>query len=67
MQLANVEFLAYCQLLARCNYTIITKWWQLIFYKKTRQRSVSKPYTHCIANEQVRRYYKCNRLPINIV
>lgn len=38
-----------------CNYTINTKAWQLIFYAKRVKMSVSKPYTNCIANEQLRR------------
>jgi hypothetical protein len=65
-QFSTVRFLcllpiAYYRLVNCCNYTIITKRWQLIFYKKALKTSVSKSYTCCIINERLRSFisYKC--------
>ncbi len=30
-----------------CNYTIIAKLWQLIFYNEKKKKTVSKAYTGC--------------------
>ena len=49
---------AYCKLPVvcphLCNYTIITKGWQLIFCKTGGNSTVSKPDTYCIKNELLR-------------